>query len=451
MAWGTVGWDQTGGGGGADPLVPNLVGLTEAEALTILTTTGFIAGTDTTAASQDVASGDVISQNPASNTIAAQGSAVDYVVSTGANVASFVQYEQTVGPASMVDLMTYNAISPMCGDTLPNGNIAIVNSWYDDATYYIACTVVNSAMAIQSEVITTACIRSPSYSPLMCALEGGNVAWLYVDDYNYWPWMGVFDGAGNVVMQPTSIDETERYDGGWSITALKDGGFVTFTVNGGTRCTIHNADGTIRKAAFLLEDEWTTSICEAVGMADGNFIVFWASDGRYSIYEPVNGVKVSGDFEYFTLRNPRSSEQASARLNPIDNSVCLVFTTQTDTNEEQITLTTVNADGSLRFRDKIVYTRNFVTGRFRPCRQAMLSNGSGLCITAGPLNTARYLYFCQWDISGTVIPVDSEISTGFGTSNGNGIRIVSTQFGDGKILLVHDDLSEGYVVLTPVA
>jgi hypothetical protein len=65
------------------PNVPNVVGQTQADANTAITDAGLIVGTITNAYSDTVAAGLVISQNPASGTTAASGTAVDMVVSLG--------------------------------------------------------------------------------------------------------------------------------------------------------------------------------------------------------------------------------------------------------------------------------------------------------------------------------------------------------------------------------
>lgn len=63
--------------------VPNVVGDTQAAATTALTAAGLSVGTVTQATSASVASGDVISENPAAGASVANGSAVALVVSTG--------------------------------------------------------------------------------------------------------------------------------------------------------------------------------------------------------------------------------------------------------------------------------------------------------------------------------------------------------------------------------
>ncbi len=63
--------------------VPNVVGLTEAAAMTALTSVGLTVGTISQASSNTVPAGQVISQNPAAGSTAASGAAVALVISTG--------------------------------------------------------------------------------------------------------------------------------------------------------------------------------------------------------------------------------------------------------------------------------------------------------------------------------------------------------------------------------
>ena len=74
--------------------VPNVVGSTQGNAQTAITSAGLTVGTVTTANSANVAVGKVISQNPAAGTNVALGSAVALVVSLGARVPDVVGLTQ---------------------------------------------------------------------------------------------------------------------------------------------------------------------------------------------------------------------------------------------------------------------------------------------------------------------------------------------------------------------
>jgi beta-lactam-binding protein with PASTA domain len=63
--------------------VPDVVGMTQANAETAITTAGFTVGTETEQYDPEVPSGSVISQSPAGETFAEAGSAIDLVISKG--------------------------------------------------------------------------------------------------------------------------------------------------------------------------------------------------------------------------------------------------------------------------------------------------------------------------------------------------------------------------------
>jgi len=68
--------------------VPNVVGQTQAAATSAISGAGFTVGAVAQESSTTVASGSVISQNPAAGADSASGSAVDLVVSTGGGASS---------------------------------------------------------------------------------------------------------------------------------------------------------------------------------------------------------------------------------------------------------------------------------------------------------------------------------------------------------------------------
>lgn len=106
----------------SDVAVPNIVGLSESAADTALTDAGLVSGTVTYANSDAVASGLVISQDPAAGSNVTTGSSVDYVVSLGAADAALTgggkgakQYarRRKYPRRVMVDGVLYVVNSPM--------------------------------------------------------------------------------------------------------------------------------------------------------------------------------------------------------------------------------------------------------------------------------------------------------------------------------------------------
>ena len=105
------------------PAVPNVVGMTQAAATSAITTVSLAAGTITSQYSDTVAAGFVISQNPAAETVANVGSAVDMVVSLGRpavpNVVGMTQANATVAIAAVS--LTAGTVTQQYSDTVPSG------------------------------------------------------------------------------------------------------------------------------------------------------------------------------------------------------------------------------------------------------------------------------------------------------------------------------------------
>jgi len=101
--------------------VPDVVGLIQADAETAITNAGLVVGTVTTASSDTVAAGDVISQNPLAGATVNQGSAVDLVVSTGPAAT-------TVATPNVVGLVQADAESAIIAAGLVVGTVTTSNS-----------------------------------------------------------------------------------------------------------------------------------------------------------------------------------------------------------------------------------------------------------------------------------------------------------------------------------
>ena len=106
--------------GPAPVAVPNVVAMTQAAATTTITSAGLTVGTVTTASSQTVASGSVISESPVSGTLVAQGSAVNLVVSTGP--------PPLVSVPNVVGMTQANATTAITGAGLAVGTVTTASS-----------------------------------------------------------------------------------------------------------------------------------------------------------------------------------------------------------------------------------------------------------------------------------------------------------------------------------
>jgi len=117
-------------------IVPDVVGLPQATAESSITAVGLVVGVVNTASSDTVAVGSVISQNPSAGTSAAQGSAVDLVVSTGPAAT-------TVVTPGVVGLAQADAESVITAAGLVVGTVTTAN----DATVPVGDVISQNPIA----------------------------------------------------------------------------------------------------------------------------------------------------------------------------------------------------------------------------------------------------------------------------------------------------------------
>ena len=121
--------------------VPNVVGDSQLTAIFGVRGAGFTVGTITTASSSTVPQGFVISEDPAAGTLAAPGSSVNLVVSSGTVVPNVVgQTEQAAVAALTAAGFTVGTITPQISTTVPEFNVI--------SQYLPAGSVVNPGTAI---------------------------------------------------------------------------------------------------------------------------------------------------------------------------------------------------------------------------------------------------------------------------------------------------------------
>jgi beta-lactam-binding protein with PASTA domain len=114
-------------GGGTQVVVPNVVGLAQAAAETAITDAGLVVGTVTTQTSETIPTGEVISQNPTAGTEVASGSAVDLVVSSGAQpvaVPNVVGMAQAAAETAITDAgLVVGTVTTQASETVPAGEV----------------------------------------------------------------------------------------------------------------------------------------------------------------------------------------------------------------------------------------------------------------------------------------------------------------------------------------
>jgi beta-lactam-binding protein with PASTA domain len=115
-------------------VVPDVVGKVEAAAKTAITGAGLAVGTITTATSETVAAGNVISQNPTAGVLAVKGSAVALVISLGKTPEEKVNVPNVVGKteAAAKDVITgaglaTGRVNTEYSETVAAGNVVSQN------------------------------------------------------------------------------------------------------------------------------------------------------------------------------------------------------------------------------------------------------------------------------------------------------------------------------------
>ena len=111
--------------------VPDVVNMTQAAAESAITSAGLTVGTVTTACDNTIASGNVISSNPASGISVPSGTAVDLVVSTGpcsVNVPNVVNMTQAAAESAITFAgLNVGTVTTACDNTIAAGNVISSN------------------------------------------------------------------------------------------------------------------------------------------------------------------------------------------------------------------------------------------------------------------------------------------------------------------------------------
>ncbi len=108
--------------------VPDVLGISRGSAQTALSSAGLKVGTVTSANSQTVAIGNVISQDPTAGSNVAPGSAVALVVSLGTTVPNVVNKSQAAAQTALDDVgLTVGNVTSVFSDTVALGNVISQN------------------------------------------------------------------------------------------------------------------------------------------------------------------------------------------------------------------------------------------------------------------------------------------------------------------------------------
>jgi hypothetical protein len=185
--------------------VPNVVGDSQAAATTAITGAGLTLGMVTMQSSATVASGSVISENPAAGTSVASGSPVALAVSTGAAVSTPALGGVVIGLSSGVTVQVLNG-----ADNLPvtaNGPFTFPTNLMSGATYSVSvgapqptgqtCAVQNAAGTAGSANITNVVVYC-TFNVTAATLTGTyDFAGYNINLVKDGLFTETFDGAGN--------------------------------------------------------------------------------------------------------------------------------------------------------------------------------------------------------------------------------------------------------------
>ena len=152
-------------------IVPDVVGQTQAAAEAAITAAGLSVGAVTTAASDTVPAGDVISQNPVAGTSVAPGSAVSLIVSSGpalVSVPNVVGQTQAAAEATITSAgLSVGAITTASSDTVPAGDVISQNP--------AASTNVVTGTAIDLVISLGPVATKPDIQPPLLSVQGATV------------------------------------------------------------------------------------------------------------------------------------------------------------------------------------------------------------------------------------------------------------------------------------
>ena len=191
--------------GPAKVVVPNVVGNSQAAATTAITAAGLTLGTVTMQSSSTVASGSVISENPAAGTSVASASAVSIVVSTGSATSSPSVGGVVIGLTGGVSVHVVNGV-----DNVPlsaNGPFTFPTTVANGATYSVSvaapqptgqtCAVQNAAGTAGSANITNVVVYC-TFNVTAATLTGTYQIFGYnINSVSDALFTETFDGTGN--------------------------------------------------------------------------------------------------------------------------------------------------------------------------------------------------------------------------------------------------------------
>jgi hypothetical protein len=202
---------------------------TQAAAMTALTAAGLAVGTVTQQSSATVASGKVISENPAANASVAKGSAVALVISTGPS--AFTIGGAVIGLGLGATVHVLNGADNVL--ITANGSFTLPTAYANGGTYSVTlgsaspsgqtCAVANASGAIASANVTNVVVYC-TYTVTTTTLNS-----------TYTTVAAVFDAPSNgatVILDSVGADTFNGMGASSSVTTVNAGGTITDNVPG---------------------------------------------------------------------------------------------------------------------------------------------------------------------------------------------------------------------------
>jgi Divergent InlB B-repeat domain/PASTA domain len=208
--------------------VPNVVGVTQAQAATVITSAGLVAGTVTTAPSSTVPYGNVISVSPAAGASVSTGSTVNLVVSGPGSSATYVGPDTTTGGnwTGHYGSNGFSIANDSTNNTIPSALVAL--SFTGDSLYTWSSGGATTSPALQvssgSSSYLASCYYAGASFNIDLGLGDGNThkISLYLLDYDSQgraETISILNASTNAVLSTQSFS---NFTGGeyavWNIT-----------------------------------------------------------------------------------------------------------------------------------------------------------------------------------------------------------------------------------------
>jgi beta-lactam-binding protein with PASTA domain len=201
--------------------VPNVVGDTKATATTAITGAGLAVGAVTQQASSTVASGDVISENPAAGASVTAASSVALVISTGAAAAQYTIGGTVIGLSASATVRILNGTDSLA--IAANGSFSLPTAVATGGTYSVSvgtptsaqtCGVQNATGTIASAKVTNVVVYC-THNVSNATLKNAYTAVLAGFDTPANGTAAVIDGIGTAVYNGAgSVDTTATFNVG---------------------------------------------------------------------------------------------------------------------------------------------------------------------------------------------------------------------------------------------